>query len=105
MSENGSFRIYSAMANSLFVPKLSDSNKKLVAIARSVRAGISPISPKLILFAKSRKNEHRTSNIERSTSNNVFCQSYKKIEQAYFAKLPMIVMSTTKFRNSAVRLP
>jgi hypothetical protein len=49
-------------------------------------------------------NEHRTSNIERRTSNNVFCLFKKKTEQAYFAKLAAMARSGSTLRNLEVRL-
>jgi hypothetical protein len=44
--------------------------------------------------------EHRTSNIERPTSNNVFCQFKKKTEQAYSAEMAMKAGSDSILRDS-----
>jgi len=41
------------------------------------------------------KNEHRTSNIERPTSNNEFCQFKKEIEQA---NLPFKILQFACFK-------
>ncbi len=43
--------------------------------------------------------EHRTSNIERPTSNNEFCR-FKKNEQAYSAEMAMKAGSESTLRNS-----
>jgi hypothetical protein len=45
-------------------------------------------------------NEHRTSNIERPTSNNVFCQFKIKAGQAYSAEKATKAKSGTSLRNS-----
>jgi hypothetical protein len=43
------------------------------------------------------------SNIERPTSNNVFCQFKKKTQQAYSAEMAMKAGSDSILRDSAVR--
>jgi hypothetical protein len=51
-------------------------------------------------FNRKETNEHRTSNIERPTSNNVFCQFIKKTDQAYSAEGATEARSESTFRNS-----
>ncbi len=53
----------------------------------SVQVSAQPPAKKTATLIEKETNEHRTSNTERPTSNNVFCQFYKKMtERTYSAK-------------------